>query len=500
MSWVVLADEGSSSLILPGDASSSTIRLTAARHDHLVAERRRGALARLQHQEVGRVPRPVHEPPQQAEVPVERLELPAALRGQLPRPLLERPVRLDAHADEGQAPVVPGHRLQDVARVVLAVLRGERREVEAERAGLAGQAVGPAVRPALEPARRLEVRARPLVEVARVAGAAAEERRDAVVGAQEDERQRPRLEARRGRCCTGRRRAPPRRASPGSVASIAACSRSRIDAAALVVEALGQELDVHLARRARGEVAQLAEEDLAGDDAQAHVAPAAQRGSSFTATLRKRWKPPSFQRGVFSFEKCICSAIMPSVAPSFAWFAVSVQSTSGTSFSHTRMCGTSPSIRARSVFHSPFFQCFAQSRLTRFALVDALEPLAVDAADAAALEVVDHHLVGVARLVAAQEEPAVAAPVGVDLERDLEVAVLAVREQDPAVAGAVLGGEDDAVLHAPALAVAVVVHLADVPAGEVLPVEERREPGGDGGGQESGDGQARRGAGGAASR
>ena len=56
--------------------------------------------------------------------------------------------------------------------------------------------------------------------------------------------------------------------------------------AALVVESLGQELHVHLARRAGGEVAQLAVEDLAGDDAQALWDGKAQRGSSFTATLR----------------------------------------------------------------------------------------------------------------------------------------------------------------------------------------------------------------------
>ena len=89
-------------------------------------------------------------------------------------------------------------------------------------------------------------------------------------------------------------------------------------------------------------------------------------------------------------------------------------------------------------------------------------------------------------------QAAVAAPGWGDLRRESEVAVLAGGEKDAAVAGPVLGGEDDAVLHAPALAVAVVVRLADVPAGEVLPVEERREAGGNRGeekGSEGGEGE-----------
>ena len=144
------------------------------------------------------------------------------------------------------------------------------------------------------------------------------------------------------------------------------------------------------------------------------------------------------------------------------------------------MCGTSPVMRARRVFHSPFFQCFCPVAVDAAVAgaagrVHVRQALAVDAADAAALEVVDHHLIGLALLVAAQEQPAVAAEVGVDLERHLEVPVPAVGEQDAAVAGTVLGGRQDAVMDGPALAVAVVVHLADVPARQVLAVEERGE-------------------------
>ena len=68
-----------------------------------------------------------------------------------------------------------GHRLEDVAGVVLAVLRREPGEVEAERPRLARQAVGAAVDTALEPAGRLEVRPGPLLEIARVPLPAAEE-------------------------------------------------------------------------------------------------------------------------------------------------------------------------------------------------------------------------------------------------------------------------------------------------------------------------------------
>ena len=55
---------------------------------------------------------------------------------------------------------------------------------------------------------------------------------------------------------------------------------------------------------------------------------------------------------------------------------------------------------------------------------DAGEPLAVDAAHRAPGQVVERHLIRLARLARPQEQPAVAAPVGLDLHVDLDVAVL----------------------------------------------------------------------------
>ena len=208
------------------------------------------------------------EPPQEAEVAVERLELPASLLGQLARPVLERTVGLDAHPDERDPPVVAGHRLEYVAGVVLAVLRGESGEVEPQRPGLAREAVR-AVDAALEPAGRLEVGPGPLLEIAGVAVAAAEERRDAVVSAQQDERHAAGLEA--GEAVVAQAVGESHGVVPPGVGRVDGRLQALAHrAAAEVVKALGQELDVHPVRRRGGEVAHLAEEDLAGHDPQAH--------------------------------------------------------------------------------------------------------------------------------------------------------------------------------------------------------------------------------------
>ncbi len=108
------------------------------------------------------------------------------------------------------------------------------------------------------------------------------------MGAEQDERQGPRLQAHEAVVAqaVGERHRVVLRGIGRVDRPLQALAH---DAAPLVVEALRQERNVHLARRARGEVAQLAEEDLAGNDAEAHAAPAAQCESSLTATFRNLW-------------------------------------------------------------------------------------------------------------------------------------------------------------------------------------------------------------------
>ena len=61
-------------------------------------------------------------------------------------------------------------------------------------------------------------------------------------------------------------------------------------------------------------------------------------------------------------------------------------------------------------------------------------PFAVDAHQVAALVVVDHRLVALAVVGAAEEQAAVGAVVVLHLQHDLEVAVLLVGDDDAAVA------------------------------------------------------------------
>src|SRR5262249_53152520 len=78
-------------------------------------------------------------------------------------------------------------------------------------------------------------------------------------------------------------------------------------------------------------------------------------------------------------------------------------------------------------------------------------------------------------LRAAEEEAAVRAEVVPHLERDLEVAVRLVGDQDAAAARLVLAAHDRAVLDDPPAARAVARLLADVPAGQRLAVEDGLE-------------------------
>ena len=52
---------------------------------------------------------------------------------------------------------------------------------------------------------------------------------------------------------------------------------------------------------------------------------------------------------------------MPSTAPPAAWLAVSVKSVTTWSLIHTVTCGTSPSMRARIVFHASRFHAFCHA-------------------------------------------------------------------------------------------------------------------------------------------
>src|SRR5579883_2831539 len=91
------------------------------------------------------------------------------------------------------------------------------------------------------------------------------------------------------------------------------------------------------------------------------------------------------------------------------------------------------------------------------------EPLAVDSHQVAAGVVVDHRLIRLALLGAAEEQAAVGAEVVPHLQGDLEVAVGLVGDDDPAVPRPVLAADDRAVLDNPLPARAVPRLAADVP-------------------------------------
>src|SRR5262249_12252408 len=94
---------------------------------------------------------------------------------------------------------------------------------------------------------------------------------------------------------------------------------------------------------------------------------------------------------------------------------------------------------------------------------------------AAARQIVHRDLVGDAGLRRAEEDAAVAPPVRLRLEIQLEVAVLLVREQQPAAANRTLRAEDHAVQHMEVWRDALAGIWVDVPAGEIAAVEDRRE-------------------------
>lgn len=101
------------------------------------------------------------------------------------------------------------------------------------------------------------------------------------------------------------------------------------------------------------------------------------------------------------------------------------------------------------------------------------DPFAENAADRAALVVVDQALVRAAVLGAAQEDPAVGAEVIPHLKGDLAVAELLLGEQQPAVARRILAAGDRAVLDHPAPAGAVAARLAVRGLRRGLPARQR---------------------------
>ena len=207
--------------------------------------------------------------------PASFAKLPAAPVGVVARPCRRRRGRLrrrNAHVDERGAVVVgaPGaQRLHQVGRVVLAVLRHvlavclERRRVgyrphPAERAPV----VGP-----FQVVLDVPVGARVRRELGLVAPPVAQEERDAVVGARDDQRDRARPEARRRAAAqpVGEDHRVVRRADLVDLRL-----EERAEVRRVVVEAAPVQPDVHHVRRARRAQVDGPGEDLAGQGEQAH--------------------------------------------------------------------------------------------------------------------------------------------------------------------------------------------------------------------------------------
>ena len=150
-------------------------------------------------------------------------------------------------------------------------------------------------------------------------------------------------------------------------------------------------------------------------------------------------------------------------------------------------------MRARTEFQASRFQAFCQAApraracsarcsgrqvrgcRRRIGVGHAFQAFTVDAAHAAPGQVVERDLIRLAGLARAEKEAAVAAPVRLDLDVDLEVLVFLVGQENPALAARILGADDQPVEHVVVGRRPVVVRLADVPAGQILAVEDRRE-------------------------
>src|SRR5262249_19105473 len=100
--------------------------------------------------------------------------------------------------------------------------------------------------------------------------------------------------------------------------------------------------------------------------------------------------------------------------------------------------------------------------------VEAADAFAVDFANVTGVVVIDHHLQALAGIVGAAEQAGANAPVGLEIDRKLEVAKSAIGQQDAAVAatGRILLAGDRAIFDLPVAAGAVAdFHRVFVPAG-----------------------------------
>src|SRR5262249_28753290 len=108
-------------------------------------------------------------------------------------------------------------------------------------------------------------------------------------------------------------------------------------------------------------------------------------------------------------------------------------------------------------------------------LVYRVETLPVDSTYIAFRQIVDHHLVSVTGLIGTQKQTSVTAPIRFHFKRDFEIPIAPVGQQNPTIAGRVLGSHQDSAARGPAFGISVVVHLADVPVFEIRTVEDGLE-------------------------
>ncbi len=143
------------------------------------------------------------------------------------------------------------------------------------------------------------------------------------------------------------------------------------------------------------------------------------------------------------------------------------------------ICGHGEGHRRAFGFEHDVVRCFLEAEVANMRL--RAQAFTVDAHEIAAAVVVDHGLVALAFFGAAKEQATVRAEVVMHVQGDLEVAELFIGDDQAAIAGEVLLASDGTVHHLPiaaglvATGAAVAGLRADVPAREVLAIEERDE-------------------------
>ena len=143
------------------------------------------------------------------------------------------------------------------------------------------------------------------------------------------------------------------------------------------------------------------------------------------------------------------------------------------------LCGHGEGHRCAFGFEHDVIWCALEAEVANMRL--CAQAFAVDAHEIAAAVVVDHGLVALAFFGAAEEQAAVWAEVVVHFQGNLEVAELFIGDDQAAIAGEVLLACDGTIHDLPiaagfvATCAAVAGLRADVPAREVLAIEERDE-------------------------